>query len=149
MIEMWHGFTPEFWCRGTTSGSEVRKSSTSYRNLGHERDLFGQRVRRGALSLARSKSEAHTVLSAIATLNSPNQTVKAILRLDAKVLTEKDVQLEAAKATTLEVTLAGTAIPSGAVFAAEFSKLGPACSQGRPRSNSRCPSAVRTPASAA
>ena len=118
-IEMWHGFTPEFWNRGTMSAGEVRKSTTSYfPTLGMKEITSANQS--GALFLTNSKSGTNTVLTALATLTVPNQTVKAILRLDGKVIAEKDVLAEAAKATTLELSLASSSVPSGSVFAAEF-----------------------------
>ncbi len=45
---------------------------------------------------------------------------KAILRLDGKLIAEKDVVAEATKATTIEAHLGGAVIPPGAIFAAEF-----------------------------
>ena len=118
-IEMWHGFTPEFWNRGTLSAGEVRKSSTSYfPTLGLKEITSANES--GALFLTSSKSGTNTQLSALATLTVPNQTLKAILRLDGKVVAEKELLAEAAKATTLEVSLASSAVTSGAVFAAEF-----------------------------
>ena len=57
---------------------------------------------------------------ALTTRTVPNQTVKAILRLDGKLVAEKDLFVEAAQATTFEVSLASAAILPGAVFAAEF-----------------------------
>jgi hypothetical protein len=118
-IEMWHGFTPEFWNRGTLSAGEVRKSSTSYfPTLGMKEITAANES--GALLLTSAKSGTNTVLSALATLTVPNQTVKAVLRLDGKVIAEKDVTAEAAKATTLEVSLASSTVAPGAVLAAEF-----------------------------
>ena len=118
-IEMWHGLTPEFWKRGMMSAAEVRKSSTSYfPTLGMKEVTSASEY--GALFLSRSKGGTDSLLSAVATLTVPNQTVKAILRLNGTVITEKDLILEAAKATTVEATLANSAVPAGAVFEAEF-----------------------------
>ena len=117
-IEMWHGLTPEFWNRGTMAAGEVRKSSTSYfPTLGMKEITSANES--GALFLTRSKSGTDTVLSALATLTVPNQTVKAILRLDGKVVAEKDLIAEATKPTTLDVNLA-TAVAPGAIFSAEL-----------------------------
>ncbi|HET7538471.1 MAG TPA: DUF5107 domain-containing protein [Polyangiaceae bacterium] len=117
-IEMWHGFTPEFWNRGTLAAGEVHKSSTSYfPTLGMKEITAASE--NGALFLSSSKSGTDTVLSAVATLTMPNQTVKAVLRLGSMVVAEKDVVVEAAKATTVEVKLS-SGVTSGANFSAEF-----------------------------
>jgi len=120
-IEMWHGITPEFWSRATMAAGEVRKWTDSYLpTLGLKEITSASEY--GALSLARSTSGANTVLTALATLTVPNQTVKAILRLNGAVIAEKDVVAEATKATTLEASVASSSVSPGAVFEAEFRK---------------------------
>jgi hypothetical protein len=118
-IEMWHGFTPEFWNRGMMSAGEVRKSSTSYfPTLGMKEVTSASEY--GALFLSRAKGGTDSLLSAVATLTVPNQTVKAILRLNGSVIAEKELTPEPAKATTVEASVANSAAPTGAVFEAEF-----------------------------
>jgi hypothetical protein len=56
----------------------------------------------------------------VATLTVPNQTVKVILRLNGTVIADKELIVEAAKATTVEATVANSAVPAGAVFEAEL-----------------------------
>jgi hypothetical protein len=46
--------------------------------------------------------------------------LKAIMKLDGKVISEKDVLVEAAKATKVDVTVASSTVASGAVLSAEF-----------------------------
>jgi hypothetical protein len=129
-IEMWHGITPEFWSRAMMTAGEVRKWSDSYLpTLGLKEVTAASEY--GALSLSRSTSGTDTVLGALATLTVPNQTLKAILRLDGTVLVEKDVVAEAAKANTLEVRVATSAISAGAVFEAEFVQSGRSLLLGR------------------
>jgi hypothetical protein len=120
-IEMWHGITPEFWNRASMAAGEVRKWSDHYLpTLGLKEITAASEY--GALSLARSSSGTNAVLTAVATLTVPNQTVKAILRLNGSVVAEKDVTVEATKATTLEASVASGMASPGAVFEAEFRK---------------------------
>jgi hypothetical protein len=118
-IEMWSGVTPEFWDRGTMSANEVRQWSESYfPTLGLREVTAASEY--GALYLSGSETGADTVLSAAATLTLPDQTVKAILRLNGSVIAEQDVVVATTNATTVNVTLASSEISPGAVFEAEF-----------------------------
>jgi hypothetical protein len=118
-IEMWHGVTPEFWARDTLSANEVRTWSDRYfSTLGLPEITAASEY--GAAYLSRSASGADTVLSAVATIVLPNQTVKAILRLDGTVVAEEDVVVAAAAATTVTATVPSSELAAGAVFQAEF-----------------------------
>jgi uncharacterized protein DUF5107 len=118
-IEMWHGITPEFWNRASLAAGEVRKSSASYFPTLGMKDVTAASDN-GALFLSRSNSGTDAVLSVIATLTVPNQTVKAILRLNGSVVAEKDLVAEAMKATTLQVSVPSSTISPGAILDAEF-----------------------------
>jgi len=118
-IEMWHGVTPEFWNRGTMAAGEARKTTANYFPTLGMKEITSANEN-GAVSLSSSKSGTDTRLVAAATLTLPNQTVKAILRLDGKVVAEKDVLVDPMKATTVDATLATSGVAAGAVFAAEF-----------------------------
>ncbi len=118
-IEMWHGATPEFWMRGTMAAGEVRQWSDHYfATLGLEEVTAASEY--GAVYLSSSETGADTVLSAAATLTLPDQTVKAILRLDGNVVLEQDVVVAATEATTVSASVASSEISPGAVFEAEF-----------------------------
>ena len=118
-IEMWYGVTPEFWDRGTMSANEVRQWSDSYFPTLGLRELTAA-SEYGALYLSGSEAGADTVLSAAATLTLPDQTVKAILRVNGSVIAEQDVVVATTDATTVNVTVASSEISPGAVFEAEF-----------------------------
>jgi hypothetical protein len=106
-IEMWHG------------ASEVRQWSDSYSpTMGLKEVTAASKY--GALSLSSSKSGTDTVLSVAATLTLPNQTVKAVLRLNGSAVAEQDVVIAATDATTVSATVASSKISTGAVFQAEF-----------------------------
>jgi hypothetical protein len=118
-IEMWHGLTPEFWKRGTMAASETRKTTANYfPTMGMKEITVANE--NGALALSSTKSGTDTVLSVAATLTMPNQTVKAIVKLDGKVVSEKDVLAEATKATKVDVTVASSTVAAGATLSAEF-----------------------------
>lgn len=75
----------------------------------------------GALYLSPpTTTGADAVLSATATLTLPNQTVRAVLRLGGAIVSEQDVVVAAAEATTVTATVASSAVCPGAVFEAEF-----------------------------
>ncbi|HKO50268.1 MAG TPA: DUF5107 domain-containing protein, partial [Polyangiaceae bacterium] len=118
-IEMWHGVTPEFWNRGTMAAGEVRKWSDSYFPTLALKDVTSANEY-GALFLSRSKGATDSVLSVLATLTVPNQSVKAILRLNGSIVAEKELVVGAAQATTLEASVANSAVPPGAILKAEF-----------------------------
>ena len=118
-IEMWHGVTPEFWARGSMAANEVRTWSDRYfATLGLQEITAASE--HGAMYLSRSAAGADTTLSVAATLTLPNQAVKAILRIDDAVVSEQDVVVAAADATTVTATVPSTDAPAGAVFKAEF-----------------------------
>jgi hypothetical protein len=118
-IEMWHGVTPEFFTRGTLAASEVRSWSDHYfATLGLAEITAASEY--GAVYLSSSAMGADTVLSAVATLVLPNQTVKAILRVNGSVVGEEDVVVAADDATTVTATLPTSGIAAGSVFEVEF-----------------------------
>ena len=118
-IEMWHGVTPEFWIRGTLSANEVRQWTDSYFPTLGLKDITAAGAY-GALYLSSSKSGTDTVLNVAAALTLPNQTVKAILRLNGSAVAEKDVVVAAAEATSVSATVSSSQVSPGAVFQAEF-----------------------------
>ncbi|HEY0468416.1 MAG TPA: DUF5107 domain-containing protein, partial [Polyangiaceae bacterium] len=118
-IEMWHGVTPEFWKRRSFAASEVRTWTDRYfATLGL--GAITAASEHGALSLSTSATGADTQLIAAAALVKPNQTLKAILRLNGSVVAERDVMAAAADATKVTTSVASSTIPAGAVFEAEF-----------------------------
>jgi hypothetical protein len=118
-IEMWHGITPEFWSRGTLAANEVRQCAQSFfLTMGMKEITTANEF--GAVYLSSSKSGTDTVLSATATLTIPNQTVKAILRLDNNVVSEQDIVVDPTKANAITATVAGSKAPAGSVFAVEI-----------------------------
>ena len=118
-IEMWHGVTPEFWDRASMSPNEVKQWSDSYfPTLGLSEITAASE--HGAVYLSRSESGADAVLSAAATLTLPDQTVRAVLRLNGNVILEQDVVVASTAATTVSATVASSEITAGAVFEAEF-----------------------------
>ena len=93
-IEMWHGITPEFWMRGSMAANEVRQwNQTFFPILGLKGITAASE--NGALYLSSAKSGSDTVLSVAATLTLPNQTVKAVLRLNGTAVAEQDVVVAA------------------------------------------------------
>jgi hypothetical protein len=118
-IEMWHGVTPEFWARGSMAANEVRSWTDRYFPTLGMREITAASDY-GAVFLSGSPNGADTVLSAVATLVLPNQTVKAVLRLGGSVVAEKDVVVAAAGATTVTATVPSTQAAAGAVFEVEF-----------------------------
>jgi hypothetical protein len=116
---MWHGVTPEFWTRGTMSANEVRQWSDTYFPTLGLKEITAASAH-GALSLSSSKSGTDTVLNAAAMLTLPDQTVRAILRLNGTAVAEQDVVVAAANATSVSATVPSGQISSGAVFQAEF-----------------------------
>ncbi|MBN1607277.1 MAG: DUF5107 domain-containing protein [Polyangiaceae bacterium] len=118
-IEMWHGVTPEFWIRGALSANEVRQWTDSYFPTLGLKDITAASAY-GALYLSSSKSGTDTTLNVAAALTLPNQTVKAILRLNGSAVAEQAVVVAAAEATGMSATVASGQISPGAVFQAEF-----------------------------
>jgi hypothetical protein len=118
-IEMWHGITPEFWNRGTMAANEVRQWNQSFFPI---LGLTGVTAasENGALQLSSTKSGSNTMLGVAATLTLPNQTVKAVLRLNGAAVAEQDVVVAAAGPTTVSATVANNQAPAGAVFAVDF-----------------------------
>ena len=118
-IEMWHGITPEFWNRGTMAANEVRQWNQSFFAI---LGLAGVTAAsdNGAVYLSSSKSGSDTVLSVAATLTLPNQTVKAVVRVNGTAVTEQDVVISATGATTVSATVPNSQAPAGAVFAVDF-----------------------------
>ena len=93
-IEMWHGITPEFWMRGTMAANEVRQWNQSFFPILGLKGITAA-SENGALYLSSAKSGSNTVLSVAATLTLPNQTVKAVLRLNGTAVAEQDVVIAA------------------------------------------------------
>ena len=122
-IEMWHGITPEFWMRGTMAANEVRQWNQSFFPI---LGLTGVTAasENGAVQLSSTKSGSNTALSVAATLTLPNQTVKAILRLNGSPVAEQDVVIAAAGATTVSAPVATSMAAAGAVFAVDFQQGG-------------------------
>lgn len=120
-IEMWHGLTPEFWKRGMMAAGETRKTTANYFPTLGLKEITAANEN-GAVSLSSSKSGTDTVLSAIATLTLPNQPVKVQLKLDGKEVANKDLVVDATKATTVTVTLPSTSAATGATFSADFTQ---------------------------
>ena len=118
-IEMWHGITPEFWMRGTMAANEVRQWNQTFFSTQGLKGITAASDN-GALYLSSAKSGSDTVLSVAATLTLPNQTVKAVLRLNGTAVAEQDVVVAATEATTVSATVASSMAPAGAVFAVEF-----------------------------
>ncbi len=118
-IEMWHGITPEFWSRGTLAANEVRQCAQSFFPTMGMKEITAANEY-GAIYLSSSKSGSDTALSATATLTLPNQTLKAILRLDGSVVSEQEIVVDPAKANTISATVEGSKAPAGAVFAVEI-----------------------------
>ena len=118
-IEMWHGITPEFWMRGTMAANEVRQWNQSFFPI---LGLTGVTAasENGAVQLSSTKSGSNTALSVAATLTLPNQTVKAILRLNGTSVAEQDVVVATAGPTTVSANVPNSQAPTGAVFAVEF-----------------------------
>jgi len=118
-IEMWHGVTPEFWNRGMMAAGESRKTTANYFPTMGLKEITSANEN-GAVSLSSAASGTNAVLTAAATLTLPNQTVKALLKLDGKVVAEKDLVVEAMKATTLDATVPSSMVSPGAMLSVEF-----------------------------
>jgi len=119
--EMWHGVTAEFWIRGSMAANEVRQWSDSYfPTLGMQEVTAASKY--GAMYLSSSKSGTNTVLNVASTLTKPNQTVKAVLRLNGSDVATQDVVVAAADATKVSASVPSSQVPSGAVFQVEFSQ---------------------------
>lgn len=118
-IEMWHGITPEFWARDTLAANEVRAWNERYFATLGLPEITGASDY-GAAYLSSSVSGADTVLNVAATVTLPNQTVKAILRVNDSVVSQTNVLVAAAEATTVSATVPTSTIPAGASFEVEF-----------------------------
>jgi hypothetical protein len=118
-IEMWHGITPEFWTRGTLAANEVRQCAQSFFPTFGMKEITAANEY-GAIYLSSSSSGTDTALALTATLTLPNQTLKAILRLDGNVVSEQEVVVDPAKATAITATVASSKAVPGAVFSAEI-----------------------------
>jgi hypothetical protein len=118
-IEMWHGISTEFWNRGTMAANEVRQWRQSFFPVLGLKGVTAA-SESGAVYLTSAKSGSDTVLTAAATLTSPGQTVKAILRVNGGAVAEQDVVVATTDANTVSATVAGSKAPAGAVFAADF-----------------------------
>lgn len=118
-IEMWHGVTAEFWTRGTMAASEVRQWTDNFFPTFGLKEVTAASTY-GVTYLSSAKSGTDTVLRADATLTVPDQTVKAVLRLDGSKVAEQDVVVSRTDATTVSATLPSSKISSGASFEAEF-----------------------------
>jgi hypothetical protein len=127
---MWHGVTPEFWKRRSLAANEVRTWTDRYfATLGlPEITAAGEH---GALYLSKSASGSDTLLSVSASLTKPNQTLKAILRLNGTVVSEQDVLAAAADATKVSATVATSTITAGAIFEAELLQGGQSLLKGQ------------------
>jgi hypothetical protein len=118
-IELWHGVTAEFWTRGSLAASEVRQWNDRYFATLGLKDITAA-SEHGAVTLSSAKGASETTLNVAATLTLPNQTVKAILRLDGSTVVERDVVVSATEPTTLSANVGNDKAPSGAVVQAEF-----------------------------
>lgn len=120
-IEMWHGVTPEFWNRATFAANEVRTWTDRYfATLGLKEITAASE--NGAMFLSTTPNGSMTTLSMAASLTQPGQTVKAVLWLNGVEITEKDVTVAAAEATTVTASVPAEKAVAGAVFEAEFLK---------------------------
>jgi hypothetical protein len=118
-IEMWHGVTPEFWKRGTLAAGEVRTWTDRYFATLGLPDITAA-SEQGALYLSSARSGADVTLDVAASLNQPDQMLKAVLRLNGNVVASKDVMSAAAGATKVSATVPSAMAPAGAMFEAEF-----------------------------
>ena len=118
-IEMWHGVTPEFWKRRSLAASEVRTWTDRYfatQGLGP----ITAASEHGAMSLTTTVTNTDDTFNVAATLVRPNQTLKAILRLNGKVVSEQAVVSAAADVTKLSTTVPTSMLSAPTVFEAEF-----------------------------
>jgi len=120
-IEMWHGVTPEFWQRGAMEAGEVRTWTDHYFPTLELRDISAA-SEYGAVYLSSTTSGVNAVLSALATLTVPNQTVHAVMKLSGSVVREEDILVSPAEATTLEVSVPASSVLAGAELSIEFSQ---------------------------
>ncbi len=118
-IEMWGGITPEFWSRGTMAANEVRQWSECYFPTLGLREITAA-SEYGAVALSSSESGTDTTLSANFTLALPDQTVRAILSVDGRVVLEREIVVESSEATKVEVTVPTSEAAPGAILEAEF-----------------------------
>jgi hypothetical protein len=129
-IEMWHGVTPEFWKRATLAANEVRTWTDRYFATVGLKEITAA-SENGALYLSAAPAGSDTALHVAASLTAPNRTVKAILRVNGKVISEKDVVAAAAEATTVSANVPSSDAPAGAVFEAEFLQDGKSLVKGQ------------------
>lgn len=105
--------------RGTMAANEVRQWNQTFFSTQGLKGITAA-SENGALYLTSAKSGADTVLGVAATLTLPNQTVKAVLRLNGSPVAEQDVVIAATGANTVSATVASSKAPAGAVFAVDF-----------------------------
>jgi hypothetical protein len=72
------------------------------------------------LYLSAAPAGSDTALRVAASLTAPSRTVTAILRVNGKVISKKDVVAAAAEATTVSANVPASDACAGAVFEAEF-----------------------------
>lgn len=118
-IEMWHGVTPEFWKRGTLAAGEVRTWTDRYFATLGLPDITAA-SEQGAMYLSSKPSGTDVALDVAASLNQPDQMLKAVLRINGNVVASKDVMSAAADATKVSATVPSAMAPAGAMFEAEF-----------------------------
>jgi hypothetical protein len=118
-IEMWHGVTPEFWSRDSMAAGEVRSWTDTFFPTLDLREVTAA-SEYGALSLSSDSAGTETVLTALATLTVPDQTVHAVLWLAGTLVLEQDVVVAPGQPTKLEVTVPNTVAVPGAAFSVEF-----------------------------
>jgi len=118
-IEMWHGVTPEFWQRDTLTAGEVRTWQDDYFPTMGLREITAA-SEYGAVHLSVADSGADLVLSALATLTVPSQTVHVILKVNGGVISEQDVLVPTAQPTKVEMLVPSSSITPGTTFSAEF-----------------------------
>jgi len=118
-IEMWHGVTPEFWKRRSLAANEVRTWTDRYFATLGLPDITAANEN-GALYLSTTTSGSEVALKVAASLNLPNQALKAVLKLNGAVVAERDVTAAAAEATTVSANVPSSMATAGALFEAAF-----------------------------
>jgi hypothetical protein len=118
-IEMWHGVTPEFWKRGSFTAGEVKTWTDRYFATLALPEITAA-SEQGALYLSSAPSGSDVALNVAASLNQPDQMLKAILRVNGSVVATKDVMSAAADATKVSATVPTAMAPAGAMFEAEL-----------------------------
>ncbi len=118
-IEMWYGITPEFWDRGAMAAGEIKQwSETYFATMGLREVTAASEY--GAMYLSSASIGDQMQLTATATLTLPDQTVKAVLRLDGNVIDEQDVVVASKEPTTVSAMVPSADAAVGAVFEVEF-----------------------------